>query len=112
MRTTTTTQGATVVFETCAQASIGFSSFNGWVKKAIKGELVTKDGTSKDFNIWGIGYRDHKEYFTFCVDSSNLEHHHEQLEDILEYCKTLKGIKEFHAPILSEDEPIYWTKES
>jgi hypothetical protein len=101
MRTTTTTQGATVVFETCAQASIGFS---------IKGELVNKDGTSKDFNIWGIGYRDHKEYFTFCVDSSNLEHHHEQLDDILEYCKTLKGVKEFHAPILSEDEPVYWAK--
>jgi len=106
MRTTTTTQGATVVFENCNQASVGFSSFNGWVKKAIKGEI-----NGKDFNIWGIGYRDHKEYFTFCVDSSNLEHHHEQLHDILEFCKKLKGVKEFHAPILSEDEPIYWIKE-
>lgn len=107
---TAITHGAIVVFDSIPKAAKGFSVFVDWVKKTQTKSVTSFEIENGNYNVWGIKYRDQKNYFSFCVDSNTTEQHYEQIHEILDFCKTLNGVNEFCAPVMLLDQNIHWTK--
>jgi hypothetical protein len=84
-----------------------FQSICEWVDRANTNDLTPDLGENGDYNI---SVTDEDGYGTILFEAhsdrtSNLEW---QMERLLEFVKTLKGLAYFEAPILTEHKYILW----
>jgi hypothetical protein len=102
------TYNAIIIFNSASKAGKGFGLFNQWIKKALYGTLLKKEGENGEYSIYGLNYQDGKNYVTFNVESDSSENIYWQLNNVKNFVKTLSGALEFHANVLIVSEKVVW----
>jgi hypothetical protein len=104
---TPATAHGTIVFESPLHASEAFELIEKWVTKALSGNLPEEE--NGDYNIYNLELDRGKRFIVFKADSGRYQNLEWQLQNLLNFCKRLKGIETFEAPIMVlSDDGIFW----
>jgi hypothetical protein len=104
---TPATAHGTIVFDSPEQAQTAFEQIKVWVERANSKTLPEEE--NGDYNIRNLELNDGKRFIVFTADSGRYQNLEWQMENLLNFCKRLKGIETFEAPIMVlSDDGIFW----
>lgn len=98
-----------IKFETDEQAQSCLFSVHNWIENMAFSPDNTFNNNS--MNIFGIQYVPNSKQIFFGAFSECEEHMLWQLNQFLDFCKTLTGVREFNTDILKTITPVAWKKE-
>jgi hypothetical protein len=104
---TPATAHGTIVFASPELAQTAFEQIKVWVERANSKTLPEEE--NGDYSIYNLELNDGKLFIVFTADSGRYQNLEWQMQNLLNFCKRLKGIETFEAPIMVlSDDGIFW----
>lgn len=101
------TSHGTIVFKSPEQAQTAFKQIKVWVERANSKTLPEEE--NGDYNILNLDLNNGERFIDFIAESGRYQNLEWQMQNLLNFCKRLKGIETFEAPIMVlSDDGIFW----